>query len=57
MKIKLPTPKQRPAGHRALFNNDLPFQPKKEKSQTRYKRQYKNYRESKKQQGIDDQEV
>jgi len=49
MKITLPTPKQRPAGHRALFDNDLPFQPKKEKSRARYKRKYKNDRESKKQ--------
>jgi hypothetical protein len=54
MKIIVPSPKKRPAGHLALFNNDLPFQPKKEKSRIRYKRQYKNYQELKKQQGTDD---
>ena len=51
MKIILPQVKQRPAGHRALFNKDQPYQPKKEKRRDQYQRRYKNLREFRNQQG------
>jgi hypothetical protein len=38
--IKLPAQKQRL--HQALFDNDLPFQPRKQPSQKQYKRQPKH---------------
>ena len=51
MKILLPQVKQRPAGHRALFDKNQPYQPKKEKRRDQYQRRYKNLREFHKQQG------
>ncbi len=53
MKVKLPPIKKRPPSHRALFDNEQPYKPKKEKRRDQYKRHFKNTRDSQNEQGTD----
>ena len=48
MKIVIKIPAQKQRRHQALFDNDLPFQPRKQVSQKQYKRnpKHKNSRNS-----------
>lgn len=42
MKLVIPKIKHRPAGHRALFSDDMPFKPKSERRRDGYQRRDKH---------------